>query len=353
MDYTIKKRWIESNFKKLILHGFMLVMALTSCNDDPEEVFVGDMEQYQKAYITTGVSYPNASVFKNISMGSTNLTVQDDGKLVLDEKKGLTLPNELNLETDLFFRTVFPVKTGVSGTLALRSDAEEYVGQYNSEQGLDEESGYKLFPSEWYTLEGSHATIATGQKEAIIRFVPNEDAAWNSGLYMLPLSLTLDPGSQVTLSENMSSLCLAFQINPPSTEYPEGSRLLTPEEYSVNTISETLQGDDMYGLAFDQDPDTEWDLYFSYLYGESTVEIEFNEPHYLSHIPVMGGDYGFYVYVKAEGEDSFKSKWFSSEALKTVNTKEDLGLDPDKKVKTVRIKNYYTYITDVYFLVHD
>ncbi|WP_298071832.1 DUF1735 domain-containing protein [uncultured Bacteroides sp.] len=338
--------------KKYLAWAGIAVLAFTlgACNDDLEEIYVGNMDQYQKAYITTGVSYPNGSLFK-LSMSYGEL-LEQDGKLVFNGEKKLKISSGANAETDFFFRTTFPVKTQVSGTLALSTDADKFVEQYNGERELDEETGYRLLPSEWYTLEGSHATIAAGQKEAVIRFVPNMDILWDPGKYILPLSFTLDADSPVSLSENQSSLCLVFQINPPSGEYYEGSRLLTPGEYKVIPITgSTKPTDTTYELAFDQNPDTWWDFY-----GDSTVEIEFNEPQYLSHISVMNCGYYFYVLAKAEGETTFKSKGFyasASNVVYTVNMKTSFGIDPSKKVDRVRIRIFYTSISDVYFLVHD
>lgn len=346
------------NKKYLAWPGILFfAFTLCACNDDPEVKYVGDMKQYQKAYITTGVG---ASAPQEFSMSFGELIEKDD-KLEFTPTQAMLTPAESYSETDIiYFRTTYPVKTRVSGILALRDNAEEYVEQYNDELELDDETGYRLLPPEWYTLEGNPAVINSGQKEAVIRVVPKTGAAWATGKYLMPLSLTLEAESSAALSENMSDLCHVVHV---VEKYPENSRLLTADDYSVNTLSgsgqgnQTVSSDNTYKNAFDQDPETVW----TPGYRDSTVEIEFDEPHYLSHVfVVMGSSNGWltglvYVYAKTEDEDTsaYKNKSMENkEGLGTFNIK-DLGLDSSKKVDKVKIRNSRGNIKDVYFLVHD
>lgn len=347
------------NKKYLAWPGILFfAFTLCACNDDPEVIYVGDMKQYQKAYITTGVG---ASAPQEFSMSFGELIEKDD-KLEFNPTQAVLTPAESYSETDIiYFRTTYPVKTRVSGILALRDNAEEYVEQYNNELELDDETGYRLLPPEWYTLEGNPAVINSGQKEAVIRVVPKTGAAWATGKYLMPLTLTLEAGSSAALSENMSDLCHVVHV---VEEYPENSRLLTADDYQVNKLTgsiaddKTATSDNTYGNAFDQNPETVWSTSLN----DSTVEIVFDEPQYLSHVfVVMGGStFAFlpgsvYVYAKTEDEDTsaYKNKSMTNEeGLGTFNIK-DLGLDSSKKVDKVKIRNTQGNIKDVYFLVHD
>lgn len=361
----MKSEIMIQNKKNLAWPGIMvfaLAFTLSACNDDPEVVYVGDMPQYQKAYITTGVSYPNSTVLDNISVSFGEVQQQEDGTLKYESKMDLKGENN---EQEIYFRTTYPVKTPLSGTVAPRIDSEEYVEQYNTEHELDGDNGYKLLPTEWYTLEGSPTVIESGQKEAVIRLVMRKDAPWIPGKYLIPLHLTLGEGSSVTLSENMSDLCLF--VHPNSDGTYEGGRFLTADDFTVNKLTgsgggnSTHSSDNTYGNAFDYDPKTLWgksvsDGRWDKLTVDTSVEIEFKKPCYLSHVYTVNNKGDIYVYAKEEGTSDFKSynkRSSGGAALFEFNMLRDLKLDPEKKVDKVKIRNMKGFTADVYFLVHD
>lgn len=321
----------------------LLATMFAACSDDdPSEVYVGDMPQYQRAYITTGVSAPNGLAFKGV-ISSGDLRFTEEGKLVF--QGGMKISGTGSFDSEIYFRTNFAVKKAVSGTVAVVADAEEFLAKYNAEN----ETESKLLPAEYYTIENGHVTIEAGSKSAAIHVVVNTELDWEPGEYLLPLSLTLDSGAGIKLAEDQSSICLKYSITKLDAQYPEGSRLLSPDEYEVEDGSTAGAAN-----AVDQDRSTAWGNYANEMMG-----ITFKEAHYLSSICIVDCSYYFYPYIAYEEtpDSTFGSGgyYFSGNASGMIEFSASRfdDFDSSKKVKRVLINNYYGDIADVYFLVYD
>lgn len=335
------------NKKYFALPGLaLLAMIFIACNDDePTEVYVGDMAQYQKAYITTGVSYPNGTML-NGGYTADALQLNDAGKLVFVEGGKLAPSGDGSFDTDIYFRTTYAVRKAISGTIALIPDAEEFVARYNSEHQTE----CKLLPAEYYTIGNSHATIEAGSKSAVIHVVANTDNEWNIGEYLLPLKMTMDDGADISLVENMSTICLKYSIAAkPESPYPVGCRILSRDEFDIEVIENAPVG---YENAFDSDRSTGWNEN-----GYSSVCVTFKEPHYVSRICVVDCDYYYYTWLSYEDtpDDLFGGRYTRGVAsgLSEFNPVSTLGYDASRKVKCVALRNYYAWIADIYFIVYD
>lgn len=334
------------NKKYFALSGIaLLAMIFVACNDDdPTEVYVGTMPQYQKAYITTGVSYPNGMVLKGI-FTSDAVQLTDEGKVIFVEGGSMKPSGGGSFDSDIYFRTTYAVQKAISGTLAPTPDAEEFVAQYNTEHQTE----CKLLPAAYYTIENAHATIEAGSKSVVIRVMVNTDAKWELGEYLLPLEMTLDNGADIDLPEDKSTLCLKYIITaaPPSS-YPAGCRILSRDEFEIELASGSA--DSNPGNAFDSDRSTSWGDGSS-----SDVVVTFKEPHYVSRVCVVDC-WVYYTWMSYEDTpDSFFGGKFSygeEHGLSEYNVS-GLGYDASRKVKCIRLRNYYSEISDIYFLVYD
>lgn len=335
------------NKKYFVLSGMaLLAMVFVACSDDdPTEVYVGNMPKYQKAYITTGVSSPNGAVFKG-SYSAGELKLTEDGTLVFDESSSMTPSG--SFDADVYFRTTYAVKKALSGTVAVMPDAEEFVTRYNTEH----QTAFKLLPEKYYTLENAHATIEAGSKDAVIHVSVHTDVDWEPGEFLLPLGLTLDNGAAVGLSEDMRTLCLTYNIEDESVEYPEGVRILSRDDYDIELVSglESTHPEN----AFDADRSTKWiDA------TKSDVVVTFKDPHYVSLICVVDCTYVWYTWMSYEDTpDTFFGggySWGEEEGLAGLDPATDskLKYDASRKVKRIKLRNYMGEISDIYFLVYD
>lgn len=334
------------NKKYFALSGIaLLAMIFVACNDDdPTEVYVGTMPQYQKAYITTGVSYPNGTVFKGV-FTSDELKFTDEGKLIFVEGGSMQPSGGGSFDSDIYFRTTFAVQKAISGTVALLPDAEEFVAQYNTEHQTE----CKLLPAAYYTIENAHATIEAGSKSTVIHISVNTELKWDLGEYLLPLGVTLDNGTDIGLSEDKSTLCLKYSITKPAPKYPEGCRILSRDEFEVDANSSANAE-----KAVDSDRSTKWGNGANeYMY------VTFKEPHYLSSICIVDCTYYYYPYIAYEddlenliGSGGYYFQGEASGMIEFRATQFD-DYDASRKVKRVAINNYNGKISDVYFVVYD
>lgn len=324
----------------------LLAMVFIACNDDdPTEVYVGNMAKYQKAYITTGVSSPNGTVLKG-SYTAAELKLTDEGKLTFVKGGSLAPSGSGSFDTDIYFRTTYAVKKAISGTVVLMPDAEEFVTRYNTEHQTE----CKLLPEKYYTLENAHATIEAGSKDAVIRVSIHTDLDWELGEYLLPLELTLDNGTAIDLSEDMRTLCLKYSIAAaPASDYPAEGRILTRDEFDIELL--TGSGD-TYKNAFDSDRNTNW----SSGSGTSDVVVTFKEPHYVSRICVVD-NYVYYTWMSYEDTpDTFFGGRFAygeEEGLSELDPVSILEYDASRKVKRIKLRNFYGKMADAYFFVYD
>ncbi len=320
----------------------LLTTMFAACSDDdPSEVYVGDMPKYQKAYITTGVSYPNGTAFKGV-ISSGDLKFTEEGKLVFEG--GMTISGNGSFDSDVYFRTNYAVKKAISGTVAEVPDPEEFLAQYNAEHRTE----CKLLPAGYYTIENGHATIEAGSKSAAIHVTVNTELEWKPGEYLLPLALTLDGGAGIALAEEQSTLCLKYTIAETS-KYPEGCRLLTSDEFEVEADSSANAAN-----AVDSDRSTVW--------GNDANEmmtVTFKEAHYLSSICIVDCSYYYFPYIAYEddldgliGSGGYYFQGNASGMIEFSASQFD-DYDSSRKTKRVAINNYYGTIADVYFLVYD
>lgn len=335
------------NKKYFALSGMaLLAMIFVACNDDdPTEVYVGTMPQYQKAYITTGVSYPNGMVLKGV-FTSDALQLTEEGKVIFVEGGSMQPSGGGSLNSDIYFRTTFAVQKAISGTLALIPDAEEFVAQYNTEHQTE----CKLLPTAYYTIENAHATIEAGSKSVVIRVMVNTDSKWELGEYLLPLEMTLDNGADIDLPEDKSTLCLKYIITAaPPSGYPAGCRILSRDEFEVDANSSANAE-----KAVDSDRSTKWGNGANeYMY------VTFKEPHYLSSICIVDCTRYYYPYMAYEddlenliGSGGYYFSGNASGMTEFRATQFD-GYDASRKAKRVAINNYNGNISDIYFLVYD
>lgn len=315
----------------------LLAMAFVACNDDdPTEVYVGNMSKYQKAYITTGVSQPNGAVFKGSYSGKLQLS--DEGKLVFVQGTAM-IPSGGSFDTDIYFRTTYAVKKSISGTVDVVPDAEDFVARYNAEH----QTQFKLLPEAYYTLENTRATIAAGSKSTSIHISVHTDLDWEFGEFLLPLGVTLDKDAGIALSEDNSTVCLQYSIVSPGY-------LLSSDDYEIALASGSA--DSHPENAFDGDRNTSW----SAGNASSDVVVTFKEPHRISRVCVLDCGYVYYTWMSyEETPDTFfggSYTWGENPGLSELNVT-NLGYNASRKVKRVKIRNYYTDIADIYFLVKD
>lgn len=325
----------------------LLAMVFVACSDDdPTEVYVGNMAKYQKAYLTTGVSSPNGTLFKG-SYSASELKLTDEGKLIFVDEATMTPSGNGSFDTDVYFRTTYAVKKALSGTVDLMPDAEEFVTRYNTEH----QTACKLLPEKYYTLENAHATIEAGSKDAVIRVAVHTDLEWEPGEFLLPLELSLDNGASIGLSEDMRTLCLKYSIIDESVDFPEGGRILTPDDYDIELVRGSANTH--HENAFDADRNTIWNSGT----GTTDVVVTFKEPHYVSLVCVVDCSYAFYTWFTYEDtpDDFFGGKfdYGEEEGLAGIDPVELLKYDPSRKVKRVKLRNYYGEIADFYFFVYD
>lgn len=313
----------------------LLTTMFAACSDDdPSEVYVGDMPKYQKAYITTGVSYPNGTAFKGSYTGEVKFT--DEGKLIYAEADGMNISGNGSFDSDIYFRTNYAVKKAISGTVAVVADSEEFLARYNAEHQTE----CKLLPAKYYTIENGHATIEAGSKSAAIHVAVNTELEWEPGEYLLPLGLTLDSGAGVVLAEDQNSICLKYTVSKDSY------RILSRDEFELD--SDTSANAEK---VVDSDRNTIWGNV-----AEDYLFVTFNEPQYVSSVFLVDCSYAYFMWMSYEDtpDDMFGGNYFwgNNPGLTQFNPA-DIGYDATRKAKRVVICNYYGTIADVYFLVHD
>lgn len=336
------------NKKHFVLPGMaLLAMVFVACNDDdPTEVYVGNMAKYQKAYITTGVSSPNGTALKG-SYTAAELKLTDEGKLIFDEGGNLAPSGGGSFNTDIYFRTTYAVKKAISGTVALIPDAEEFVNRYNAEH----QTACELLQEKYYTIENAHATIDAGSKDAVIRVLIDTDLDWDLGEYLLPLGMTLDNGAAIDLSEDRRTLCLKYSITKAPAVYPAEGRILTSDDFDIELVSGSA--DTHPENAFDSDRNTSWDCPS----GTCDVVVTFKEPHYVSRICVVDNTYVYYTWMSYEDTpDTYfggSYTWGEENGVSELNPASTLKYDASRKIKRVRLRNYYGMLADAYFFVYD
>jgi len=315
----------------------LLATIFVACgDDDPSEVYVGEMPKYQKAYITTGVSYPNGTEFKGSFSGKVEFT--EEGKVIYSVAESMNISGNGSFDANLYFRTNYAVKKAISGTVAVVPDAEAFVAQYNSEH----QSECKLLPAEYYTIENGHATIEAGSKSASIHVAVNTERSWEQGEYLLPLSLTLDSGSEIALAEDQNTICLKYVITKDSY------RILSRDDFEIDTANSTAGCEN----AVDSDRSTVWRSSGK----EGYLYVVLKEPQYVSRIYLVDCNYAYFVWMSyAETPDDLfggNYDWGTSPGLVAYNASQT-GYDESRKAKRVTICNYSGNIADIYFLVHD
>lgn len=329
------------NKKYFALSGMaLLATVFVACNDDdPTEVYVGNMPKYQKAYITTGVSQPNGAVFEGSYPGELQFT--DEGKPVYVHST--TMVPSGSFETDVYFRTTYAVKKAISGTIDVVPDAEEFVARYNTEH----QTACKLLPASFYALEDTRATIEAGSKSSEgIHVTVHTDLDWEPGEYLLPLAIMLDKGADIGLSEEKSTLCLKYIITS-SSEY-----FLTSDDFDLQLSS----GSTVTPIenAFDADRSTLWSTSST---TTCDVLVTFKEPHYVSRICVVDCSYVYYTWMSYEETPSTffggNYTWGENPGFSVLNPASNMSYNASRKVKCIKIRNYRGNIADIYFLVKD
>lgn len=359
----------------------MLTMVTAACDDDPEEVFVGDMPQYQKAYITTGVSYPNGIV--HVGTFAASKLEFSGTKLVLTSSDELDW-NSSSVNTDIYFRTTYETKNPVSGTLKVRSDAEQFIADYNennveSAEGAD--NTYQLLPESYYTITDAHATIEAGRKEAVIHVNVNTEG-WDAGRYLLPLTFELDGNQSVSLSENQKEICLVYDIIREGSNY-DGLRMLSRDEYEGSSYYGNSYDSEYFPIedAFDENYET------AYINGDpgGTLYVKFKQPVNLEHFIYVNQnlctgwdgyvpEYGGYVYYSPDkiqlgyvyegAADTFDDAEWSAEKSVTQSSSRSQWVDVNvtgdtqgRKVSALYIyfdpDGYYYGFADLYFAVSE
>ncbi len=313
----------------------LLTTMFAACSDDdPSEVYVGDMPKYQKAYITTGVSSPNGSAFRGSFSGEVQLT--EDGKVVYVVSEDMRPAT--SFDSDVYFRTNFAVKEAVSGTIAVVPDTEEFLAKYNAEHKTE----YKLLPADFYTIGDGHVTIEAGSKSsAAVHVAVDTGLKWELGEYLLPLGLTLDSGAEIALSEEKSILCLKYVITKDTY------RILSRDDFEVYTAESTAGCE----KAVDSDRSTVWNS----TGGEGYLYVTFKEPQYVSRFYLVDCDYAYFTWLSYDTFDNLfggNYDWGTSPGLVSYNAAQT-GYDESRKAKCFVLCNYYGNIADIYFLVHD
>lgn len=334
----ITKRIMTLNRNYFALSGLALLATMfVACgDDDPSEVYVGDLPQYQKAYITTGVSYPNGTAFKGSFSGKVQLT--EDGKVIYAEAEGMNISGNGSFDAEIYFRTNYAVQQAISGTVAVAPDAEAFVTRYNAEHQTE----CKLLSAEYYTIENGHATIEAGSKSASIHVAVDTELPWEQGEYLLPLSMTLDSGTEIALSEDQNSICLKYTVTK------ESYRMISSDEFDVESYSAANAAN-----AADFDRSTKWSCS-----GSEDLYILFKEPQYVSRIFLLDCTSYYYVWMSYEDtpDNLFGGSYFyttNASGLTEFDPAAQISYNDSRKVKRVVIRNYYGSISDIYFLVHD
>ena len=344
--------------KNIIKHfagaGLATVMLLSvGCNDDPTEVFIADL--YQKAYITTGIAPADEYTYKGTyALGG----VQMNGPKLEYVGPNLSTTLGTGYVFDIYLCTAYAAKNPVSGTLYVPENAEELVAQYNNRGDKEDGNvgGYLLMTPDQYEITVPQSTVETGEKQApAFQVSLNAEKDWSAGKYLLPVCCTLDAGSEVTLSENASTVYLKVEIQR-DIAYKD-LMMLTPGQYTVDAANAGSTASD----AFDENNETSWN-------GANTseyVDVTFDEPVYLSKICFVGMSRRVYPYLRYEGEETFsrREQYIGNnnstvQALYTYDptTNSSAPMDPYRKVAGVRFQFQNRQggsLGDVYFITRD
>lgn len=345
---------MKNTIKHFAGAGLATVMLLSvGCNDDPTEVYVADL--YQKAYITTGIAPADEYTYKGTyALGG----VQMNGTKLEYLGPNLLTTLGTGYVFDIYLCTAYAAKNPVSGTLYVPENAEELVAQYNSRGGTEDGNtgGYLLMTPDRYEITVPQSTVAAGEKQApAFQVSLNAEMDWSAGKYLLPVCCTLDAGSEVTLSENASTVYLKVEMQR-DIAYKDLT-MLTPEQYSFDAANAGTTAPD----AFDENNGTSWN-------GANTseyVDVTFDEPVYLSKICFVGLSRRVYPYLRYEGEETFSKREqyignnnATVQALYTYDPTTNSGapMDPYQKVAGVRFQFQNRQggsIGDVYFITRD
>lgn len=318
---------------------------LIGCSEHDKVVYVS--EQNQRAYIASRFS-PNYEITYQGTLDLSNLYLAD-GKLELGANV-MADNGHLDQNFDIFLRTTYKAETAVSGILTVAPDAEELVSSYNSSHN----SQYQLLDAGYYAITPDRATVEVGKKECETPFniVLNGDNELLEGDYLLPLSCTLDSGSNVTMSEGANLVYLKIKISRTRTTYADVV-MVQKGEFTASTGNSSSGSN-----AVDEDSETAWTNETD----DEYIDVDFGGGIYLSRVCFVGVDSPMYVYLQTVEEEDFplseSSTSNNNSDIYVYNPRDNRAapMDPYVRVKKVRLQ--FTggtghSLKDVYFLKVD
>lgn len=358
-----------TNIKKHMMvatMGLFAAAALIGCTKT-EEIYIADL--YQMAYISTDIVPGNESTFTQTTVPAhKSLTFSSGVVSFVDIAEVTNTSGTANPE--FYFRTVYPVKTDLRAEVGVFDDAEEVVAAYNDANGTD----YQLMPAVCYTLSTHEVTIKAGYKQAdekiVVEINPDEVKNLTTGLYLVPVTIRLAPGSGIDVSTTSGTMYIKANVAVEQVSSEEG-RILTSDDFTwenvvgyEGVVCGTFSGN--INNLFDADYSTAWMSQPNY----PRLKITFKQPVALRQMMFVVWTYytwyyrfGYsrFAYTLEDGTYiDFPNDWYeypnhslSTTLYQTYNVLNDISADARVKEALLDIDSYYGYVglTDIYFIV--
>lgn len=266
--------------------GGLIVSALPGCTKT-EEIYIADL--YRKAYITTDI-YPQTEGQYTITTTVADASFVISGNRLVKTGGGESVSYNGIKSYKVYFRTNYAVDEDLTGTFAVPADADELVNAYNSSNGYSGDEAFKLLAPEYYTITNGSSTIPAGRKEGEIPFsveLSDNLQQLEVGNYMVPIACTLEDGTDVELSENLSKLYLKFSKVYSDERTGRDERILYNEtDFAYETVQGTwgYSGYYLVSNAFNDYADAQDFCYIADYSG--ALRLTFNEPVYLSRLGI-------------------------------------------------------------------
>lgn len=337
----------QTSKKSHTLTCFAIIIGLmTGCTKEDRIVEISSLNQ--RAYIASRFN-PGSEISYNGGLDLSNLYI--DGKKLVLGSNITANKGYLDRNFEIFLCTNYAAETVVSGTLSVADNAKTMVSSYNSSHKSD----FQLLDANYYSITPDRATIEAGERSCDTPFnvVLHGNKEWSDGNYLLPLSCTLDDGSDVVMSENANIVWLKLNINGTKISYTDVF-MVRNDEFTVNAANSSSGAN-----ALDEDNETAWVNESENEY----IEVDFGAGIYLSRVCFVGLNSPMFVYLQTVEDDdfsllenSFDSSYDPNIYVYDPKSNSEAPMDPTVRVKKVRLKfagGTGHSLDDVYFLKVD
>lgn len=317
-----------------------MVFAAAGCTKT-EEINVLDM--YQRAYLSRIIVPTNE--FPTVTESAGNAFTNQ--------------PITITTTYDFYLRTTYPAEKTVGARLCIPEDYAEIVEAYNKANG----TSYGALGADYAEFLQDYATVTEGStKSRQLYSVKFADKPAPKGEYLMPVSFTLDKGSNIGKSSTAHVMFLKRRSSATGITY-NNDATMPGNVYALNNTAFTYQTEGSFSSAnsfFDGNTNTSGNTSGS---GNNVVTVTFNTPVDLKYLAIYSSsdnvtsvDYDFSFEYRLEGETEFTSSQkgmaVTAKNVFVYNMNDYIG-KTNKKVAAVRLghEGANVYVTEIYMFV--